>query len=490
MREIRNLRMTMQHQQNEFLERHLGPRAHEITEMLRTVDVRSLDELIDQTIPQSIRNKQQIQMEPAKTEFEMLTELRTIAVKNIVLKSYIGQGYYDCITPSVIQRNIFENPGWYTQYTPYQPEISQGRLEALLNFQTMVADLTGLPFANASLLDEGTAAAEAMAMAYSIVNKSSNSKVNKFFVSARCFRQTIDIVLTRATPHNIEIVVGNPDTVDFDNSFFGSLIQYPGEDGAIVDLSGFIKKVHDAGAVAIVATDLLALALLTPPGEFSADIVIGNSQRFGVPLGYGGPHAAFFATKNEYIRMMPGRIIGVSVDVHNNTAYRMALQTREQHIRREKATSNICTAQALLAIMSGMYAIYHGPKGIKNIASRVHRLTKLLDGELKKRGFLQLNNTFFDTLRIEVDNRKQAEHIIRRAVEVGYNLRFVEDKYIGISLDETSTIEDIEVLVNIFANIKGNSVEAGSLDVSFGTTSVSFSAPFHRYFSISPASCV
>ena len=337
------------------------------------------DELIDQTIPDSIRNKQQIQMEPAKTEFEMLQELREIAKKNIVLKSYLGQGYYNCITPSVIQRNIFENPGWYTQYTPYQPEISQGRLEALLNFQTMVADLTGLPVANASLLDEGTAAAEAMAMAYGIVNKSPNATANKFFISARCFRQTIDVVLTRATPHNIEVVVGNPETVDFDNTFFGALVQYPGEDGAVVDLRRSSKKCMMPVLSLIVATDLLALALLTPPGEFGADIVIGNSQRFGIPLGYGGPHAAFFATKNEYIRTMPGRIIGVSIDAQNNTAYRMTLQTREQHIRREKATSNICTAQALLAIMSGMYAVYHGPEGIKNIAMRVHRLTTLLD---------------------------------------------------------------------------------------------------------------
>ena len=470
----------MKHQQSEFLARHLGPREQEVTEMLKIIGVRSIDELIEQTIPDSIRIKQQVQMEPAKTEFEMLKELREIAKKNVVLQSYLGQGYYNCITPSVIQRNIFENPGWYTQYTPYQPEISQGRLEALLNFQTMIADLTGMPVANASLLDEGTAAAEAMAMAYGIVNKSPQGTSNKFFVSARCFRQTIDVVLTRATPHNIEVVVGNLETVNFDNTFFGALVQYPGEDGAVVHLRPFIKKVHDAGAVAIVATDLLALALLTPPGEFDADIVIGNSQRFGIPLGYGGPHAAFFATKNEYIRTMPGRIIGVSLDAQKNTAYRMTLQTREQHIRREKATSNICTAQALLAIMSGMYAVYHGQEGIKNIASRVHRLTTLMEVELKKRGFAQLNENYFDTLRIQVADKKQAERILQLAVEVGYNLRFIEDKFIGISLDETSTLEDIETILNVFTQIKGEPVKAGSLDDSFGAISVSYPSQFQR----------
>ncbi len=470
----------MKHRQSEFLVRHLGPREQEVTEMLKIIGVRSIDELIDQTIPDGIRKKQQIQMEPAKTEFEMLKELREIAKKNVVLQSCLGQGYYNCITPSVIQRNIFENPGWYTQYTPYQPEISQGRLEALLNFQTMVADLTGMPVANASLLDEGTAAAEAMAMAYGIVNKSPQGTSNKFFVSARCFRQTIDVVLTRATPHNIEVVVGNPETVSFDNTFFGALVQYPGEDGAVVNLRPFIKKVHDAGAVAIMATDLLALALLTPPGEFDADIVIGNSQRFGIPLGYGGPHAAFFATKNEYIRTMPGRIIGVSLDAQKNTAYRMTLQTREQHIRREKATSNICTAQALLAIMSGMYAVYHGEEGIKNIASRVHRLTMLMEVELKKRGFVQLNENYFDTLRIQVADKKHAERILQLAVKAGYNLRFIEDKYIGISLDETSTLEDIETILNAFTQIKGEPVKAGSLDDSFGAIAVSYPSQFQR----------
>jgi len=472
--------MKTSQQKNEFLSRHLGPREHEIPEMLHSIGVRSMDELIDQTIPEIIRSKQPIQLDPPKTEYEMLNELREIAKSNVVLKSYLGQGYYNCITPSVIRRNIFENPGWYTQYTPYQPEISQGRLEALINFQTMVADFTGMPVANASLLDEGTAAAEAMAMAYGIVNKSPKLPANKFFISTRCYRQTIDVVLTRATPHNIEVVVGNPDTVEFDKSYFGALIQYPGEDGAVLDRRGFVKKVHDAGAIAIVATDLMALALLTPPGESGADIVIGNSQRFGIPLGYGGPHAAFFATKNEYIRNIPGRVVGVSIDAQKNTAYRLALQTREQHIRREKATSNICTAQALLAIMAGMYAVYHGPEGIRAIATRIHRLTKLLDTELIKSGFVQLNEIYFDTLKIEITGKKQAAQILHLAVEAGYNLRFIEDKYIGVSLDETTSFEDIETLINVFTKVKGATLHKGSLNAPFGSTAVLYPFPFQR----------
>ena len=453
---------------------------HEIPEMLNAIGVGSIDELIDQTIPQNIRSKQQIQMDTPLSEYEALKELREIARNNVVLKSYIGQGYYNCITPSVIQRNVFENPGWYTRYTPYQPEISQGRLEALINFQTMIADFTGMPVANASLLDEGTAAAEAMTMAYGIVNKSPKTSANKFFVSTRCFRQTIDVVLTRATPHNIEVVIGNPETVEFDKSFFGALIQYPSEDGAVIDRRGFIKKVHDAGAIAIIATDLMALTLLTPPGELGADIAIGSAQRFGIPLGYGGPHAAFFATKNEYIRSMPGRVIGVSIDVQNNTAYRLTLQTREQHIRREKATSNICTAQALLAIMSGMYAVYHGPDGIKNIATRIHYLTKLLDAELQKRGFAQLNEIYFDTLKIETSDKKQAARILHFALEAGYNLRFIEDKYIGVSLDETASFEDIEMLVNAFSKVKDVVVKKVSLRTLFELPAILFPFPYQR----------
>jgi glycine dehydrogenase len=440
----------------EFLSRHIGPGKKEIGEMLDAVGTGTLDELIDKTIPQSIRNKGDMPVSGPMTESEILEELRGVAAENKVMKSYLGQGYYNCITPTVIRRNIFENPGWYTQYTPYQPEISQGRLEALLNFQTMVSDLTGMPVANASLLDEGTAAAEAMWMAYGLSNRSAGAKTSKFFVSARCFRQTIDVILTRATPHDIEVVVGNPDTVDFDESYFAALVQYPGEDGAVLDRSGFFEKVHEAGGMVIVASDLLALAMLKPPGELGADIVIGNSQRFGVPLGYGGPHAAFFATKNEFIRSMPGRIIGVSRDVHNNIAYRMTLQTREQHIRREKATSNICTAQALLAIMAGMYAVYHGPGGIKDIAARINRLTALLAGELENRGFIQLNEFYFDTLRIDAESRERAERLMRSAEENGYNFRFVEDRYIGISLDEATTEQDVSAVIDIFSGMKGS----------------------------------
>lgn len=470
--------MAIEH--NEFLARHVGPRDDEIREMLDVIGVESLDELVDQTVPESIRNDERLALEPARTEQEMLADLRALASKNLLLKSYLGQGYYQCITPSVIGRNIFENPGWYTQYTPYQPEISQGRLEALLNFQTMISDMTSLEVANASLLDEGTAAAEAMVMAHTLAHKSPDAPVNKFFVSSRCFRQTIDVILARAIPRGIELVVGNPDVVEFDKSFFGALLQYPAEDGSVSDYRTFIQKVHEKGALAIVATDLLALALLTPPGEFGADIVVGSTQRFGLPLGYGGPHAGFFATKKDYIRAVPGRIIGVSIDAQNQRAYRMTLQTREQHIRREKATSNICTAQALLAIISGMYAVYHGPQGIRRIAERVHRLAKLLDGELIKRGFSQLNEIYFDTLRIETKGRQQAERIVQLAKEEGYNVRFIEDRYIGISLDETTMLNDVEALVNVFAAAKGSALLDGGLSAQYRLATVAYPSPFAR----------
>ncbi len=470
----------MSNQQNEFLARHVGPRDHEIPEMLDAIGVASLDELIDQTVPENIRSTKPLELGPAMTEFEMLADLRMTASKNRVLKSYLGQGYYPCITPGAIERNIFENPGWYTQYTPYQPEISQGRLEALLNYQTMVSDMTGMEIANASLLDEGTAAAEAMIMAHALAKREPDAPANRFFVSSKCFRQTIDVLLTRATPRGIDLVVGNPNTVEFDKSFFGAYLQYPAEDGSISDYRAFIQNVHNHGALVIIATDLLALALLSPPADFGADIVVGNTQRFGLPLGYGGPHAGFFATKKEYIRAVPGRIIGVSIDAQNNRAYRMTLQTREQHIRREKATSNICTAQALLAIISGMYAVYHGPRGIRRIAERVHCLTKLLDGELIKRGFSQLNEVYFDTLRIEAKDKKQAENIVRLALEEGMNVRFIEDKYIGVSLDETTTLKDVEHLVDVFAKAKGSPPENGTLLAQFQLANVAYPAPFAR----------
>lgn len=444
----------MQEKQSQFLRRHVGPRQHEIQNMLEVIGVQSIQELIEQTIPQNIISKKQIRIPEAKPEHELLSELKEISRKNIVLKSCLGQGYYNCIVPSVIKRNILENPGWYTQYTPYQSEISQGRLEALLIYQTMIEDMTGLPVANASLLDEGTAAAEAMIMAYNIVNKTTHTNAKKFFISSKCFRQTIDVVIGRAVPQNIEVVVGNHETVKLDKDYFGALVQYPAEDGSITDFTDFVNKVHNVGGIAIAATDLLALALFTSPGELNFDIAIGNSQRFGVPLGYGGPHAGFFATKNEYIRYAPGRIIGVSIDAQNKPAYRMTLQTREQHIRREKATSNICTAQALLAIMAGMYAVYHGPEGIRNIALRVHNFTKLLDNQLRKLGYNQLNKMYFDTLCIETKSKKEAEKILKAAKQNGYNLRLKPDKYIGISLDETITHEDIEKILQSFASVK------------------------------------
>ncbi|MBI3579841.1 MAG: aminomethyl-transferring glycine dehydrogenase, partial [Ignavibacteriales bacterium] len=430
----------------------------------------------------AIRLKSELNSAPPVSEYKFRETLKAVARNNKVLKSYLGQGYYDCVTPPVIQRNIFENPGWYTQYTPYQPEVSQGRLEALLNFQTMVMDLTAMEVANASLLDEGTAAAEAMTMAHGIVNRATTdgTPANKFFVSNRCFLQTIDVIKTRALPLGFEIVVGDYASITLDKSFFGAIIQYPAEDGAVHDYREFIQKAHASGLLVIIASDLLSLALLTPPGEFGADIVIGNSQRFGVPLGYGGPHAAFFATKNEYIRSMPGRIIGVSIDSYNNTAYRMTLQTREQHIRREKATSNICTAQALLAIMAGMYAAYHGPDGIKQIASRVHAFTKALESELKEVGYTQLNKTYFDTLKIQVGESALAAKIHSLALEAGYNVRNIDEKHIGISLDETTQTEDIETLKNVFARAKGTIAQPVNLQSKYSGLQVRLPDLFHR----------
>ncbi len=475
----------------DFAERHIGPDDRERNDMLSTVGVPTLDALIDQTIPAGIRSRTPLDLPAPMSEPELTAHLRALAKENVVLTSYLGQGYAGCHTPAVIQRNILENPGWYTQYTPYQPEISQGRLEALINFQTMVADLTGLPVANASLLDEGTAAAEAMAMAYGLVNRNPDSHANRFFVSARCLRQTIDVVTTRAIPHGIEVVVGNPDSVKFDGTFFGALFQYPGEDGAVVDLRPYIDRVHAAGAIAIVAADLLALAILTPPGEWGADIVVGNSQRFGIPMGYGGPHAAFFATKNEYIRSMPGRIIGVSIDAQNRRAYRMTLQTREQHIRREKATSNICTAQALLAIMAGMYGVYHGPHGIRRIAERTHTLATLLDMKLTGLGLRQLNAVYFDTLKVETADAATAKRIVARALEAGYNLRLIEDRYIGVALDETTTLNDVHAVAAAFASAlgkppaKATSVTAvAQMPEPFKRTSAYMTHPvFHAYHS-------
>lgn len=461
---------------SDFASRHIGPRERDLDPMLKTVGVKSFDQLIDETIPETIRLKTGPSLSPPVSEHDFLENLRSIARLNNVLKSCLGQGYYGCIAPSVIERNIFENPGWYTQYTPYQPEISQGRLEALINFQTMVMDMTAMEVANASLLDEGTAAAEAMSMSHSIVNKQTNgSPADRFFVSDTCFAQTIDVIKTRALAVGIEVVVGDHRQVKLDRSFFAAIVQYPAQDGCVHDFRPFIQAAHAAGTMVIMATDLLSLALLTPPGEFGADVVVGNSQRFGIPMGYGGPHAGFFGTRNEYIRSMPGRIIGVSIDAHENIAYRMTLQTREQHIRREKATSNICTAQALLAIMAGMYAVYHGPEGIKRIAQRTRAYARILDAELQSLGFAQLNEVYFDTLKIAAPDAATAKKIHQEAVQAGYNFRKLDGTHIGISVDETTDVEDIEKIKAVFAEAKG--VAAQKVDVAKRFASIDMKLP-------------
>ncbi len=468
-------------QHEQFQSRHIGPRGQDIEAMLATVGVTSIDELIEQTVPEQIRLKEPLKLSASLSEDEYLNALRAIASENKVLTSYLGQGYYNCITPSVIKRTIFENPGWYTQYTPYQPEISQGRLEALLNYQTMVTDLTAMEIANASLLDEGTSAAEAMVMVHGLHNKGANgSAAHKFFVSDKCFVQTIEVLKGRASGHGIDIVVGDLAKTKIDASYFGILLQYPAEDGSVLNYREFIAQSKQAGAFVVVATDLLSLALLTPPGEFGADVVVGNSQRFGVPIGFGGPHAGFFATKNEYVRSMPGRIIGVSIDSHNNPAYRMTLQTREQHIRREKATSNICTAQALLAILAGMFAVYHGPKGLRRMAARVHALAKLLESELLKLGYRQENVVYFDTLKVTVDKKDVQKKILSMAVDGGYNLRSIGTTQIGLSLDETTRLEDVQNLLTFFAKSKRKPGVLRNPTAKLESLDVKFPEPFER----------
>ena len=404
----------------EFIKRHIGPNDAETKKMLESIGSKSLDELIEKTIPNNIRLKKPMNIPAGLTEFEMLQSIKTIGAKNIVAKNFIGQGYYGTITPSVILRNIFENPGWYTQYTPYQAEIAQGRLESLLNYQTMVSDFTGLPIANASLLDEATAAAEAMAMIFNHINKGDNITQPNLFVDENIFKQTKDVLATRANPIHIELVEGNYQNTEIDNSFFGAILQYPNNKGSIEDYEAFINKVHEAGGLVILIADILALSLLKSPGELNADVAVGNTQRFGVPMGFGGPHAAYFATKDEFKRGMPGRLIGVSIDAQGNRALRMALQTREQHIKREKATSNICTAQALLANMAVMYAVYHGPAGIKKIADRVHGLTQSLDQQLQSLGIQQSNNFYFDTLHLSGFDTNVLKQIATTA-EINFN---------------------------------------------------------------------
>ncbi len=429
-----------------FLDRHVGPSLIERQEMLEALGLKTLAELVDKTVPKSLQTTTPLLFPANDSEYELLASLRRIAGENKVFRSYIGMGYYDTITPAVIQRNILENPGWYTQYTPYQAEISQGRLESLLNFQTMVCDLTGLEIANASMLDEATSAAEAMALCMSVKSIDSDGT---FFVSELCHPQTIAVVKTRAASLGINIVVGNHSTFQPDDKFFGALIQYPATNGSVYDYSAFVAKVHEVAGLVVVATDLMALTLLKPPGEFGADVAVGSSQRFGVPLGYGGPHAAFFATLNKYKRQMPGRLVGVSKDALGRQAYRLSLQTREQHIRREKATSNICTAQALLANMAAMYAVYHGPKGLAKIALRIHRLTELLAEGLRRLGFTVQSEVYFDTLTISTGD-KPAESLIVRAEANQVNLRLFDIRTVGISLDETSNILSVDQLFLIF----------------------------------------
>ncbi|HVU06943.1 MAG TPA: aminomethyl-transferring glycine dehydrogenase [Verrucomicrobiae bacterium] len=429
---------------DQFVRRHIGPNFVESAEMLTLLGFKNVDELVDAAVPKNIRLDKNLNLPPAKSEFDALAELKKIANENKVFRSFIGQGYYDTITPPVIQRNVLENPGWFTQYTPYQAEISQGRLEALLNFQTMVAELTALDIANASVLDEATAAAEAMTMSHRLKDGR-----NTFFVSENCHPQTIEVVRSRAQALEIEIVVGNHETFEFSDKVFGALVQYPDTFGAIHDYSGLAEKVHAAGALLTVATDLLALTLIKPPGEFGADIAIGSAQRFGVPLGYGGPHAAFFATRDEFKRQMPGRIVGVSKDSRGKPALRLALGTREQHIRREKATSNICTAQALLANMASLYACYHGAEGLKKIAQHVNNLTNLLASALQRD--FKINETFFDTLTVEVEDTN-AIHKLAEKSQI--NLRQIDSKHIGISLNESSSLKDVNDLIEIVCNGK------------------------------------
>ena len=439
--------------QEKFEQRHIAPNSEDTSKMLGTLGLNTLDELIDQTVPSNIRLKQALQLPEPLSEFDYLNNLQQTASKNKIFKSYIGQGYHDVIVPGVIQRNILENPGWYTQYTPYQAEIAQGRLQALLNFQTMVIDLTGMEIANASLLDEGTAAAEAMFMQYSL-RKNSEAKV--FFVSEEVSLQTIDILHTRSAPYGIQILIGNHESVELSENMFGAIVQYPAAKGAIYNYAEFASKAHEKGIKLTVIADIMSLALLSPPGEWGADIVLGSSQRFGVPMGFGGPHAAFFATKEEYKRSIPGRIIGVSVDNAGNYALRMALQTREQHIRRDKATSNICTAQALLAIMAGMYAIYHGPKGLKLIAERIHGLGVFLSEALEKLGYKQDNKFFFDTIQIDL-GELLIHSIHAEALNNEVNLNY-DGTVVSISIDETTNFNDILTLVRFFAKVQGKNI--------------------------------
>ncbi|MBG7613600.1 aminomethyl-transferring glycine dehydrogenase [Polaribacter sp. BAL334] len=463
---------------NSFQFRHIGPNKKEQEIMLSTIKVDSLEQLINETVPENIRLKNDLDLEPAMSEYEYLAHIKELSEKNKVFKSYIGLGYHEAIVPSVIQRNILENPGWYTAYTPYQAEIAQGRLEALLNYQTMICDLTGMELANASLLDEGTAAAEAMALLFDVRERDKKKiDASKFFVSEEILPQTLSVLLTRSAPIGIELVVGNHEEFDFSEEFFGAILQYPAKHGQIFDYTDFVAKANANNIKVAVAADILSLVKLKAPAEFGVDVVVGTSQRFGIPLGYGGPHAAFFATKEAYKRSIPGRIIGVTKDRDGNRALRMALQTREQHIKREKATSNICTAQVLLAVMAGMYAVFHGKDGIQFIADSVHNKTKLVADYLEKSGFTQLNSSYFDTLLVEIDCLK-----VRPIAESHHvNFNYINENLLSISINEATTQQDLMTLFTIFGQLKKqqNTAEAeGKGDFHQILTQESFSANF------------
>ena len=439
-----------------FSDRHIGPRKSEISTMLKSIGVDTINDLINQTIPSHIQLNSDMDLPQPLSEHRFIEHMKSLASQNRCYRSYIGMGYFNTVLPGVIQRNILENPGWYTSYTPYQAEISQGRLEALLNFQTMVSDLTAMDLANASLLDEGTSAAEAMIMLYNSRTRSQKKEnVNKFFVSEMCLPQTIDILKTRSEPLGIEVIIGSHLEYDFSESCFAVLIQYPGKYGEVTDYVEFASKVKEKEIAIIVAADLLSLTMLKPPGEWGADVVVGTTQRFGIPLGYGGPHAAYFATLEKYKRSIPGRIIGVSEDLDGNKALRMALQTREQHIKREKATSNICTAQALLATMAGMYAVYHGPDGVKAIATSIHDLTSILAEGLKQLGYHQKNKNFFDTIKIKLGN-VNIENIIQHSDSKEVNFNIINDEYLSISIDEKDDIDTIKDILEVFALSSGH----------------------------------
>jgi glycine dehydrogenase len=434
-----------------FIPRHIGPDQNEINEMTQLLQVNSLDSLIDDIVPEKIRNRQPLKVSAGLHEHDYLKHIQSLADKNILFKNFIGQGYYGTLTPSPILRNIFENPGWYTAYTPYQAEIAQGRMEAILNFQTMVMDLTGMELANASLLDEGTAAAEAMGMAFHMRTKEAEKAgVNRFFVSDQVFIQTIDVLKSRASHLGIELVIGSLNGLDISDQYFGMLLQYPDMTGSVNDYRDLVAKAKEHQVIVTVATDLLSLALLAAPGEWGADVVVGNSQRFGVPMGYGGPHAAFFATKKEYQRHIPGRIIGVSIDAKGKPALRMSLQTREQHIRRDKATSNICTAQALLAIMASMYAVYHGPDGIRKIARSIHQKAGVLKNKLQGLGYTVVNTHFFDTISVDLKTDEAVAQLKEKALQNQCNLFYSTHHIVSMSVDETTSVDDLNSLIACF----------------------------------------